>query len=252
MLTVGFANQFYTLWDVNEETVYVTDGYGKHWPSHTVTHFHYIKNISTDLDKVKELYPSLTIDDTLKGITRNWSRDGVEDFSPELFKSGKYSFKTIQEVATIDIKYLLWYLENGWKPKTRELISELPEIKQHFEKLEAEKQAKIASYKTLQSGTFTGTFENNPNNILNEWYTSDSENLIHHSHYHHATFVLEDGTKIFVLFPQVKQVSGLYPYTMGLINNKFCKTKNKQFTLNLNIIHRDCNEYYCYHFATIQ
>lgn len=254
MLTIGFANQFYTLWDVTTETNYITDSYGKHWPSYETTRYSYIKNISTDLDRVKELYPNTSIDDSLRGIHRSWSQDSKEDLSPELFKSGKYAMKTIQEVADIDIKYLIWYNENGYIPKTRELIAELPQVIAHYANIEAEKQAKINTYKDLKSGIYTGTFKDNPNNILGGWYYNDDctkTGLNGHKNSYIAKLVLEDNTTIFVVFPEVKQIAGLYPYNMGRIDGKFTKIKNKEYTLNLNIIHRDCNEHYCYHFATI-
>lgn len=254
MLTIGFADQFYTLWDATTDIQYVTDGNGKHWPSHETTKFSYIKNIATDLDKVKELYPNTPIDENLRGIHRSWSQDGVKDLSPELFKSGKYNLKTIHEVAEIDVKYLVWYNENGWKPDTRKLIAELPQVVAYYANIEAEKQAKINAYKELKSGAYIGTFIQNPNSVLNEWYYNENNpktSLKDYQYSHNAKFVLEDGTEIFVLFPEVKKVAGLYPYTMGKIDGKFTKIKNKQYTLNLNIIHRDCNQYYCYHFATI-
>jgi hypothetical protein len=254
MLTIGFADKFYTLWDVTTETNYVTDSYGKHWPSHETTRFSYIKNISMDLDKVKELYPDTPIVDTLHGHNRSFSQDGDKDLSPELFKNGMYSMKTILEVAEIDVKYLVWYKENGWKSATIKLISELPQVVAYYADLEAEKQAKISAYKDLKSGVYTGTFRENPNNTLDSWYYSEDckkTGLNGHQNSNHARLVLEDGTEIFVLFPEVKNVAGLYPYTMAKIGDKFAKLKNKEYTLNLNIIHRDCNQHYCYHFATI-
>jgi len=254
MLTIGFADQFYTLWDVTIETNYVTDGYGKHWPSHETTKFSYIKNISTDLNKVKELYPTTPIDDGLRGHNRSWSQNGDKDLSPELFKSGKYFMKTIFEVADIDLGYLVWYNQNGWLSKTRQLISELPQVVAYHTNIEAEKQAKISAYKDLKSGTYTGTFRENPNNTLGQWYYNEDSTktgLNGHQNSNNARLVLEDGTEIFVLFPDVKNVAGLYPYTMGNIGGKYTKIKNKEYTLMLNIIHRDCNEHYCYHFATI-
>lgn len=254
MLTIGFADKFYTLWDVTTETNYVTDGYGKHWPSHETTRFSYIKNISMDLDKVIELYPTTPIVDTLRGHNRSFSQDGDKDLSPELFKSGKYAYKTIQEVAEIDVKYLVWYKENGWVLATRKLISELPQVVAYHTNIEAEKQAKISANKDLKSGIYTGTFRENPNNILDSWYynnDSSKTGLNGHQNSYNARLVLEDGTEIFVLFPEIKQVAGLYPYKMGKIGGKFTKIKNRQYTLKLNIIHRDCNEHYCYHFATI-
>jgi len=38
MTTIGFATEFYTLWDVQDETIYVMDASGKYHPSHVITH----------------------------------------------------------------------------------------------------------------------------------------------------------------------------------------------------------------------
>lgn len=32
MYTIGFASEYYNLWEVTTEMEYYTDSYGKHWP----------------------------------------------------------------------------------------------------------------------------------------------------------------------------------------------------------------------------
>ena len=49
MLTIGFATEFYTLWDVTIDNS--MDEYGM---ESIKTYYHYIKNISTDLEKTKQ------------------------------------------------------------------------------------------------------------------------------------------------------------------------------------------------------
>ena len=58
---IGFATKYYTLWSVEKVPVYITDSYGKHWLSRVDERYTYHKNVSMSLDKVKELYPTLTL-----------------------------------------------------------------------------------------------------------------------------------------------------------------------------------------------
>ena len=61
MKVIGFANKFYTLWNVTSKVV--ESKYSKD----TLVTNTYIKNISMDIDKVKELYPDVEIDESLRG-----------------------------------------------------------------------------------------------------------------------------------------------------------------------------------------
>ena len=98
MLKIGFATEFYTLWDVTTEPKYFTDSYGNHWLQGENTYFGYIQNISKDLSTVKTKYPDLEIDEDLRGKNRSWSRSTEEDLTPQILKFGKYYGKSIQEV----------------------------------------------------------------------------------------------------------------------------------------------------------
>ena len=113
---IGFANKFYTLWDYIEEGQYVTDGYGKHHKVGTIHRFFYIKNISIDLDKVKSLYPNLTIDDQLRGKTSSFSYDEKIDLPENYFWKGKYKGMLIDEILQSDFQYCLWFVENCYCP----------------------------------------------------------------------------------------------------------------------------------------
>ncbi len=73
MLTIGFANTFYTLWDVDSEKQYATDAYGNHYVSGIKVNYWYKKNISTDLEKAKSLYPGAAVNDSLRGKARDYS-----------------------------------------------------------------------------------------------------------------------------------------------------------------------------------
>ena len=126
---IGFATQYYTLWDYYEEVKYVVDSLGNYHPSYTEEHYIYIKNISIDINKVIEMHPNVRIDDQLRGISHTFSRNREEDLSPSLIKFGKYNGLTIEQIADCDMDYLLWVIGNEKvSAATRELIGKLPQF----------------------------------------------------------------------------------------------------------------------------
>jgi hypothetical protein len=235
----------------------VTDTYGKHWPSVNYTYYTFHKNISKDLDKVKELYPDVSIDEGLRGISRSFSKKGTEDLSPELIKFGKYYGMTISEIAEKDFDYLLWLRDNCYSSKTRELIEQLPQVVEYEANLKREADEKLQ--KTISSflkvGEYEVSFEYNPGYCLSEqgvdisfdyncppfvkerydmlvkirrgdFDTVRTEPLV-------SQFGYINGVRYLIVFPQYKQVNGMYPYKMGYINGKIQKTKGKEFTTQL-------------------
>lgn len=114
-LKIGFANTFYTLWDVSSEDCYSTTPNGVHYLSHTQRVSTYLQNLSKTLDvaieKAKEkgctdLVPS----DSLRGHSRSFS-DTITHPKPLYadwqFVNGKYEGQDIR--LSNDLKYLLWY-----------------------------------------------------------------------------------------------------------------------------------------------
>jgi len=75
-LIIGFSGTYYCLWSWRNETFYSMTGSGSYAATGGTTKYGYIKRISTDLNKVKELYPNLTIDMDLHG--QKWERSGSE------------------------------------------------------------------------------------------------------------------------------------------------------------------------------
>lgn len=254
---IGFASQYYTLWSVRNETKYITDAYGNHCPSYEQTYYTFHKNISKDIEKVRELYPNLSIDEGLRGMSRSFSRNGTEDLSPEIIKFGKYYGMNISEIAEKDFKYLLWLRNNCYGYRTRELIEQLPQIVEYEANLKREVDEKIQ--KTISSflkvGEYEVSFECNPGSCLIEqdadvsfdyncppfakerydmlmkirrgdFDTVRTEPLI-------SQFGYINGVMYLIVFPQYKQVNGMYPYRMGYINGKIQKTKGKTFKTQL-------------------
>lgn len=340
MLTIGFATEFYTLWDVTKETKYFTDVNGNHWPSTEVTHFNYIQNVSTDLERVKAKYPELTINEELRGKTTSWERK-AEDLTPQILKFGKYRGHSIQDIAEKDFDYILWLLENCYSAATKNACLELPLVIEHFAEMERKSEAAKALHPVIESGEVEITFTSNPNYSCedidlisqnarkigalpctlkwepvsespaknSDWVTIEKAES-EHSPYERgfsigkwkgsATFHILDqsfntieearkcaeiqilvnqhkslsdyyivneytpllnqryaeatigeGNQILVIFNEVSQVGGMYPYNMGVINGKAMRIKGKKMKLNLIVLETTRYETYVRQIAII-
>jgi hypothetical protein len=138
MTTIGFANQFYTLWDVLQEEHYTTDAYGKHWHSGTSYKYLYCKNVSISLDKVKALYPGVPINEELRGITRSFekSTNNASPFPSDFFGIGKYTGRKFSDVD--DESYYSWFLTNKAVGEQKELIESILVDRYNWVKFEDE------------------------------------------------------------------------------------------------------------------
>lgn len=128
MKAIGFANEFYTLWDVTVEPMYVSVN-GQHRQSGNKTIRTYFQNLSTNLNKAKDRFTELTgisapePDEDLKGISKSWTTtEDFEVYSSEEFNFGKYAGKNISECE--DIEYLKWMF-NEISGDRRELVSKV-------------------------------------------------------------------------------------------------------------------------------
>ena len=91
---IGFANDYYTLWSL----------YGDQ--------YHFVKNISKDIDVVKQKYPNLEIDLDLKGSyyePLNYQKQESKELNPDIFQFGKYSDTNISDCT--DFPYIIWYYD---------------------------------------------------------------------------------------------------------------------------------------------
>jgi len=213
---IGFATQFYTLWDYEAVPQYVTDVYGKHFQSGVEHKYYYIKNISTDIEKVKELYPDVAIDDGLRS-TRSFTRNEKLDLPNNYFWAGKYAGRLIDEIMETDFQYCVWSAENYGNP----YITEHPKYIAHFEAIEKQKQAEIDSAQTLKVGDvveieFVGNGYNADENYRECW-----------------TEGRYGDTIIKMLCSGVKPINGMYPYLMPIINGKAQRTRGKKLTITV-------------------
>ena len=133
---IGFANKFFTLWSIDTEPVYTTDAYGKHWLTGYNTRYTYHKNISFDLEKAKALYPTLEVQEDLRGKTDSWTSENKEDLCPQIMKFGKYYGKDINELLEQDFQYLVWVCENKGYSSNGKYAKNLPKIQEHFKAIE--------------------------------------------------------------------------------------------------------------------
>jgi hypothetical protein len=129
MEAIGFANTFYTLWDVTEEKLYSTirTANGEvHFPCGTRYICRYIKNISTDLSKVTNQYPNLTVDPTLKGKSNSFDYLKGDlptvTYAPELFSRGYAKGQVIANCE--DLRVLQWGFNNENDSERISIISE--------------------------------------------------------------------------------------------------------------------------------
>ena len=105
MKAIGFANKFFTLWEITEETRSLGNG-----RSYIITHYNYIKNISFDRETTEKLYPGVPVDENLKGHSASWSSTKEVWDNVDTFRFGKYKDNKIDSVT--DNNYLEWYWDN--------------------------------------------------------------------------------------------------------------------------------------------
>lgn len=105
MKVIGFAEQYYTLWNVEKTTVAINQFQVKE-----KTHFLYVQNLSKDLDIAKsKVNDPFEIDMDLKGDKREFYTEGEPQgiIPKDVFKNGKYRFEKIKDCKDLD--YIKWY-----------------------------------------------------------------------------------------------------------------------------------------------
>lgn len=96
MYYIGFATQFYTLWEVESSEKWSTNPSDDHYVSGINTAYIFHQNLSFDLEKAKERAKELTgiipqFDENLQGKTQSWSTFNNVPFPSELFEFGNFA-----------------------------------------------------------------------------------------------------------------------------------------------------------------
>lgn len=115
-LAIGFATEYYTLWDICSEKQYDSRGF----MTGTKHHFWYQKNISKDVKKVEEQYPGIEINMDLRGISRSFERFERVEYPVDCFSFGIKSGVPIMECSDV------WQLERALtqeKGKRRKVLA---------------------------------------------------------------------------------------------------------------------------------
>lgn len=231
-LVIGFATEFYTLWDVFIEPVFRTDAYGKHWHVSDKTNFNYIQNVSKDFDKAVDKYPNVPIDDSLRGKTRSFSvgGGGLELSPVNIIWFGKYSGQDLNDVVKRDLKYVMWLLENANDGRMKEFIMTLTEVQQELYRIESEKEAFFSSIPVLQNGAVDIMIESNPRE-----YQIQSLNKVVFA----MRASLGEGSFLYLIPEDVKYIAGSYKYPewyMPVLGGKAKRLKGKTVKLNVEVI----------------
>lgn len=127
MKRIGFAKQYYTLWDIAEETVYRTVN-DVHFAAGIKTTFTYYQNLSTDLEKAISKAKSmgvtiLEVDEDLRGKTRSFSsvKNRNDIYNDNQFKFGRYEALQIEDCK--DVEHLVWYFgETDSKVAAKQIV----------------------------------------------------------------------------------------------------------------------------------
>lgn len=216
---IGFATQFYTLWNYEKQPKYTTDAYGNHHCSGIDHKYYYIRNISIDLDKVKLLFPNVPIDDELRGKTSNWERNEKLDLPENYFWAGKYAGKLVDDIMESDFQYCLLSSQN-YSGATSRYIQNHPKYIAHFEAIEKAKQDEINSKNLLKVG-----------DVVELEFTRNGYNLDDCTNIGWTTANLGDVEINIKCY--CKAIYGMYPYLMPIINGKAQRTKGKKLTVTV-------------------
>lgn len=218
--TIGFATQYYTLWDHVVTPHYTTDAYGNHHHDRNIHSYYYIKNISTDLEKVKAQYPDVVIDESLRGKTRDWQYTEHIEKPAGFFWFGKYYGMKIDDILLSDFSYCLWAMDYNRGAGDYIRDNAIYQLWRSMRDLEEQKIIDAAD--TVKAGDVVELF------FTSNGYNADDD-------YSVCWVAAElNGTKIHVKVSEgCKPVFGKYPYLMPVIHGKARRTKLKAFPVTI-------------------
>lgn len=158
---IGFANKFYTLWEISEETKPLGNGH-----SCVVTHYNYIKNISFDKETALAKYPNATFDENLRGKTWSWNSEKEVWDNVDVFRFGKYKYEKIDNT---DLNYLSWYWDQI-DGDHKEYVGEILKANGY--------EIRTNTYTNYDGGIHTSTYLVSPEVLANERKNNEALNEI--------------------------------------------------------------------------
>ena len=220
---IGFASQFYTLWTISVDDTYVVDSHGRSRVSGQRVTYTYHKNISKDVEKVKAIYPNLSIVEDLRGKTRSWSEESKVDLCPEIMKLGKYAGYDLNELVQLDFNYVLWIIENYSYSSNGQYAAQIDKVKNYLQEKEDAENAAIskkenAFEKFVESGTY-------------ELVAQSNLKICDYKAY--LPVKIDDDLTVFLMFSDFKQqYYGGCTYGLPIIKGAAKKIKGKTLTVS--------------------
>lgn len=219
-IIIGFSEKYFTLWNV--------------FSDERRQDFQYVKNISMDIDVVREKYPDVEIDYTLRGAGRIViEKPKINDDS---FQRGQYIGLNIVDCKDYD--YMFWYYSNCANEREQETIMTVLEpigyrivsdngydtlmTPNEVKKYEERKRIFDETLNVIKNvGNIEVTITSNPEYGYEGFpymMTTDNDNVI---------IVVEDAVERFY--------KG-YMYLLPIINGKVRRVKNNKMNV-------DCSKY---------
>jgi len=186
MLKIGFANKYYTLWDV-----YDLNGY---------THYDYQQNLSFNFEAAVKKTGTTDYDEFLRGESKSFKipKKYTDLGGNTIIDFGKYAGNTLNFIVQNDYSYFEWLMGSCQNKQLRTIIYNLPII---AEKEKEKKQKEIEYYKEIAN---IPTFEIGSTVELT---IKIETNLLFAAIYETAIYRqnLENWLTVDLLFPEVKK-----------------------------------------------
>lgn len=126
---IGFATEFYTLWEIWQTPVYSGNVVMNGVPPQQIGinhEYYYIKNISKDLEKAKAAYPGVDVDEELRGQTRSFERFEKMEYPSDCFSFGKCAGEPICASTDVwQLKRAMWIIvgQTGESNKRKRVLA---------------------------------------------------------------------------------------------------------------------------------
>jgi hypothetical protein len=231
MKAIGFATQYYTLWDIETTPIYstiVTAGGEQHFKSGENHRCTYYKNISTDIEKVKALYPDVPIMEDLRGKSRDFEyqtgRNKYIEYAPDVFQIGRNQGEAISSID--DKSSLVWSFD---KESNEE---RLQNIEKQLNKIGYFKSANGHSWLTTEQKEEEDSALNSIEDTFKKFINGGTITINPTKNLDGMGMITIDKIKFF--FPEYKLMSyGGFVYSLPTIKGIGKKIKGKTLELNV-------------------